>query len=498
MRKRLSLILAVLILLCLTGCDTSPETENPNPDTTPTVTQDESDDTTKREIALAYSHDDTFNPFSTATEVNGQLTGLLYEGLAAISDGFAPTTALAAKIEKTDDTHLTVTLRKGAVFSDGSKVTPEDVTASFKAAKKSDRYRRLLENVSSASEREQTVVFTLSSADPNAKACLIFPVVKADTLTDKAGEAPIGTGPYVVKSTKTGHQLKKNPQYTADLPYQTVSLRHLPNRTARQHGVASGEISYCYDDLSEGDIPRLSGANRSVEMNDLVYLGMNTTKGKLKDATVRQALSQLIDRQEVVTTTYTGWATASAYPFHPKWKSMKDKTGDTAVDTDGALSLLEEAGATAKTGDRLELELIYSIGRADRAKIADTIRTQLEVAGIEITTVPLEEEEYLERLKAGKYDLYVGEIRLTADHSLRPLLMGGDASYGIDKAGQAAKVYKEYLSGDKKLTEFLKVFSQDMPYIPLCWRDGIAAFDRRLTAVTPTGYDPYAGFAGWQ
>ena len=497
MRKRLSLILAVLLALCLTGCDDLPETESPNPDTTPTATQDESDKTTtKREIALAYSHDDTLNPFSTATEVNGQLTGLLYEGLTAISDGFAPTTVLAAKIEKTDATHLSVTLRKGAVFSDGSQVTPDDVTASFKAAKKSGRYRRLLENVASANVREQAIVFTLSSADPNAKACLIFPVVKASTLTDEVGEAPLGTGPYVLKATKTGHQLKKNAHYTADLPYQAISLRHLPNRTARQHGVASGEISYCYDDLSEGDIPRLSGANRSVEMNDLVYLGMNTAKGKLKDATVRRALSQLIDRQAVITSTYTGWATASAYPFHPKWKSMKGKAGNIAVDTDGALSLLEEAGCTAKTGDRLEL--IYSTHRGDRAKVADAIRTQLEVAGIEITTVPLEEEEYLERLKKGEYDLYVGEIRLTADQSLRPLLMGGDASYGIDKAGKTAKAYKEYLSGDKKLTAFLKVFSEDMPYIPLCWRDGMAAFDRRLTAVTPTGYDPYAGFAGWQ
>ena len=498
MQKRLSLILAVLLALCLAGCDDLPETDTPTPDTTPTTQDTSNDSDSKREIALAYSHDDTLNPFATVTEVNGQLTGLLYEGLTAIGDGFAPTTALAAKIEQTDDTHLSVTLRKGAVFSDGSAVTPDDVTASFKEAKRSTRYKRLLQNVSSATVREQKVVFTLSSADPNAKACLIFPVVKESTLTDKVGEAPLGTGPYVVKATKNGHQLKKNAHYTATLPYKVVGLRHLPNRTARQHGVASGDISYCYDDLSEGEIPRLSGANRSVEMNDLVYLGMNTAKGKLADAGVRRALSKLIDRQAVVSAAYTGWAIASAQPFHPKWKPMKGKTGSLSVDADTALDLLDEAGCSSSGGSRLELELIYSTHRTDRAKVADAIRTQLELGGVEITTVPLEQEEYLERLKSGKYDLYVGEVRLTADHSLRPLLMGGDASYGISKSGDAAKAYGRYLSGDSKLSEFLKAFSADMPYIPLCWRDGIAAFDRRLTAVTPTGYDPYAGFAGWQ
>ncbi len=498
MRKRLSLVWAVLLLLCLAGCDQPPKTEDPAPDTTPTTQQESEDGGSQQGMALAYSHDDTLNPFSAATEVNAQLTGLLYQGLTAVGDDFTPTTVLAAKIEKTDDTHLTATLRKGAVFSDGSAVTPADVTASFKEAKKSERYRRLLENVSSATAKEQSVVFTLASADPNAKACLIFPVVKAGTLTDEAGEAPLGTGPYVVKATKTGHQLKKNPHYTAALPYDGIALRHLPNRTARQHGVTSGEISYCYDDLSEGDLPRLSGANRSVEMNDLVFLGINTAKGELKKAEVRRALSRLIDREAVATTVYTGWATASANPFHPKWKSMKGKTGAVAVDTDTALDLLDEARCTPDGGVRLELELIYSTHRADRAKVADAIRTQLEVGGVKIVTVPLEEEEYLERLKSGKYDLYIGEIRLTADHSLRPLLQGGDASYGISKTGDAAKAYTAYLSGDSKLTEFLKAFAADMPYIPLCWRDGIAAYDRRLTAVTPTGYDPYAGFAGWQ
>lgn len=501
MRKRLCLILAVLVLLCHTGCGDLPETADPAPQTDPTATQDDSDGGTaasSREMALAYSHDDTFNPFAAVTEVNCQLTGLLYEGLAAIGEEFAPTTVLASKIEKTDDTHLTATLRKGAVFSDGSAVTPEDVVASFKEAKKSERYRRLLQNVSSAAVREGKTEFTLSSADPNAKACLIFPVVKAATLTDKEGQAPLGTGPYVVKSTKTGHQLKKNSHYTAGLPYDTVALRHLPNRTARQHGLSSGEISYCYDDLSEGDLPRLSGASRSVEMNSLVFLGVNGSKGKLRDASVRRALSLLLDRQATVDAAYTGWATASADPFHPAWKSMKGKTGTAAADPDTALSLLDEAGCTPQGGKRLELELIYSTDRADRAKVADAIRTQLELGGVAVTPVPLKEEEYLKRLKSGKYDLYVGEIRLTADHSLRPLLSGGDASYGISKSGEAAKAYRRYLSGEGKLADFLEAFAADMPYIPLCWRSGIAAFDRRLTAVTPTGYDPYAGFAGWQ
>lgn len=496
MRKRLCLIFAALLALSLCGCNDLPETSDPVPEQGNTsVTNDSS--TPYRETALAYSHDDTLNPFVTTAEVNAQLTGLLYEGLIAIGEGMTPTAVLAAEVEQTDATHLTVTLREGAVFSDGSKVMLSDVTASFKEAKKSERYRRLVQNVTSATIRNQTVVFTLDLADPNAVACLAFPVVKASTLTEKAGNAPVGTGLYVLESTKSGHRLKKNSQHTEHVPYETVSLRHLPNRTARLHALSAGEISYCYDDLSEGDIPQVTGASCVVPMNALVYVGVNSARAQLKEATVRQALSLLMNRSTIVETAYVNRAVATTAPFHPQWSKMEGLSSTPKRNVDKAVTLLDEAGCKPKNGKRLELELIYSTQRSDRAKVADAVRTQLEAGGVAVTLTPLAEEEYLKRLETGEYDLYVAEIRLTADHSLRPLLMGGEAGYGINVEGAATVAYGQYLAGDITLKEFVTAFSKDLPYIPLCWRDGLAAYDRRLTAVSPIGYDPYAGFAEW-
>ena len=81
---------------------------------------------------------------------------------------------------------------------------------------------------------------------------------------------------------------------------------------------------------------------------------------------------------------------------------------------------------------------------------------------------------------------------------LSSLLMGGAASYGISRGGAAAVTYGQYLSGAVGLSDFTATFAQDLPYIPLCWRQGLAAYDRRLTTVTPSGYDPYSGFAAWR
>ena len=496
MKKRFCLLLALLCVLTLGGCGDLPQTDTPTEQ--PIQQQEQQPSTGQRPFALAYSHDDTLNPFAAATEVNCQLTGLLYEGLMALDATFVPQPQLAASVEQTDPTHLTVTLRKGAVFSDGAAVTAGDVLCSFTEAKRSDRYRALLTNVISAKQSGDTVVFTLRSADPNAAACLTFPIVQEDSLTDEAGQAPLGSGAYKLKTTDTGAALVRNTRYGDNHPYKGIPLRHLPNIASRRHGLASGDITYYYDNLLEGNTPQTTGANRSVDMNALVLLGINGTSGKLKDAAVRRALSALLDRTVITRSAYAGWGVASSSPFHPHWQPIAASVTDSPRDVGGAVSLLDGAGLTSDGGPRLELELIYSTQRPDRAQVAELVRTQLDSGGVEITPVPLSEKEYLSRLKKGDYDLYIGEIRLTADHSLRPLLAGGAASYGVPTSGGAAKAYRRYLSGDTTAEEFMTAFAEDMPYVPICWRSGLAAYDRRLTALTPTGYDPYAGFVGWK
>ena len=499
MKKRLCLLLAAVCAATLCGCGDVSEPSDPvtEPETTVTQPEEETPQDTRR-FALAYSHDDTLDPFSAKTEVNCQLTGLLYEGLTALDGAMTPQPLLAASVEQTDPTHLTVTLRSDAVFSDGSAVTSADVTASFEAAKKSSRYQGLLQNVAAARAEKEGIRFTLVAADPNAAACLTFPIVKAGTLTEEPARGPIGSGVYQIKVTDTGAALTRNKRNKAKPTYTTITLRHLPNTAARQYALASGDITYYFDDLSEGNNPRITGASRPVEMNALLYLGVNGIKGKTADPVVRRALSALLDRSAVATEVYAGRASATVQPFHPSWGTMKGLTVPVARDLDGAITLLDEAGCKAVGGTRLELELIYSTQRTDRARVADLLRTQLEGGGVSVTLTPLSEEEMRERLKKGEYDLYLGEIRLTADHSLRPLLNGGDASFGISQSGKAAVSYRAYLGGTATLAEFLTVFGEEMPYLPLCWRSGLAAYHRGITTVTPSAYDPYDGLAGWK
>ncbi len=491
MRRLLGFLMAVACVLTV-GC--SPTADVSSPSSSQSVSP--SAPQTVKAFALPFSREDTLNPYATVTEANLSLAGLLYDSLTVIDGDFMPQLSLAAAVTPTDATHLTVTLRDGAVFSDGSAVTPADVTASFEAARASANFDELLSNFVSASvdRKSGVITFTLLQGDPNAAACLSFPVMKASTVTSTAAQAPLGGGVYVYTVTDSGMALTANPHSTAKPRYTSVPLRDLPNAQSMYYGLASGNISYYFNDLNTGEVPRITGAVDKVNMNALIYLGINSAHPALSQPTVRQALSLLVDRDTLADKALSGWATPAKTPFHTAWGGVTEATpifGQS--DLGGALELLKTAGQS-----KLKLELIYSLDSGNRGTLADMVRTQLESAGIQVTVTPLAYADYMTRLQSGDFDLYLGEIRLTANMDLNPLLGGGEARYGIAADNPAVLSYQQYRAGDGTLAGFIAAFGESLPYIPLCWRHGFAAYDRRLLSVTPHGFSPYYRLADWQ
>ena len=504
MTRRIWCVLLALCVLLLSGCDDSPALPDTAPEgqTAPTAVPGTVVEIPEEPLvfALAYSYDDTLNPFAATTEVNLQLSYLLYDSLTVITEGYVPTPSLAESITQPDATHLTVTLREGAVFSDGSAVTANDVVKSFQAAQTSSNYASLLANVASAKADSKAggVTFTLTAPDIHAQACLTFPIVKASTLTDEVAQAPVGGGLYMTRQGDDGLMLVKNPYHPTEVQFAEVALRHLPNSASRDYALASGQIAYYFDDLSEGELPQVMGASQPVELNTQLLLGINSAHEQLALPAVRQALSLMLDRATIASVYGTG-GVAVASPLPTAWQPMASCVlPSTAQDVETAKRLLDEADYPLKGKDVPQLRLIYWEGRKDRAVVAEHIRVQAEACGIQMVPTPLSATEYRQALTDGEYELYLGEFRPGADMSLRALLLGGETSYGVAEDSVAKEVYQRYLSGESTLQEFLDAFAVDTPYIPLCGWGGIAVYDRRLTVITPTGYNPYYGIATWQ
>lgn len=524
MKRVLCLVSSLLLTLFFVGCHT---VTPPASDTTPT----DPDGTTVKTLCLAYNREDTLDPFSASTQLNLCLSSLLYEPLLRPGADFAPVLVLAQSAEQTDSTHIAVTLRKGAAFSDGTAVTADDVIFSFNKAKASANYKVALANVQSASAKRGVITFTLSSADPNGSYNLYFPIIKRSTDTSAAATAAVGSGPYVFNAD--GQKLTANTKNAAGAAAQNkeIQLLSLMVNDAVLQNLENGSIHYMFNDLSDGDIPRTSAKDTAVDLPQLVYLGVNSSRAALAAPAVRQALSAAIDRTALAASSYAGRALPATTPFHPKWKpavglsafsagseagkvnallqaAQTVPTTTAATGAAGATTAATTVATTAKTKAATSaaetamttsvkdtpLTLLYAGGNRCREALVKALVQQLHQAGFQVTAKPTGFDDYKAQLSAGNYDLYVGEIRLTPSMNLFVFLRaGGAAAFGVNSAGEAAQTYAAYRAGEKTAAEFVEAFSRDMPYIPLCYRQGMAAGHAALTYITPSAYSVYDG-----
>lgn len=528
MKRILSLLSCLLLTLAFVGCRAVTPSGS---DTTPT---DNGDAVTAPEtLCLAYNREDTLDPFSAATQLNVCLSPLLYEPLLRPGADFSPTLVLAQSAEQTDATHIAVTLRANAVFSDGSAVTGDDVVYSFNKAKASANYRVALSNVQAASAKRGVITFTLSSADPNGSYNLYFPIIKRSTDTGAAATAAVGSGAYVFQADS--QTLTANPKNAAGATAQNkeIKLLSLVSSDAVLQNLENGSIHYMFNDLGDGDIPRTSAKDTAVDLPQLVYLGVNSGRAALASPAVRQALSAAVDRTALAASSYAGRALPATTPFHPKWKpaaglsafsagseagkvnellqtAQTAPTTAEAAATDTATTTAETAATTtaetaatttaettatdAMSVKEVPLTLLYASGNRCREALVKVLVQQLTQAGFQVTAQPAAYDDYKAQLDAGSFDLYIGEMRLTPSMNLFVFFRaGGAGAYGVNTAGEAAQSYAAYRAGEKTAAEFVADFGRDMPYIPLCYRQGMAAGHAALTYITPSAYSVYDG-----
>lgn len=494
---------AVLLALTLSGCATLPEGWKPAGDASsaPSASAPAPAPVT---LTLSYSGEDTFNPYAAKTAVNLYFAGLLYEGLTSFDANLVPQPALAASITAADPLKPVAALRTDARFSDGSVVTAADVAESFRLAKASANYAALLANVQSAqANKDGTVTFTLAARDRNYQACLSFPVLKTGTAS---AVAPIGTGPYVFRDGETPSLAANSHARTAPAT-SSIALKSLSDEAAILHGLESGMVSFYFSDLTDGEIPRTSSATMDVPLNYLVFLGFNAKKAGLSEPEVRQALSAAVSRKGLVEAAFAGRATPALTPFPSFWgPAVEIKGFAESENIASAVAQLQKAGYNTTGGTvpsgtdkvkTLSLELLVSKGNSFRQAAAQTVKSQLAKAGVEVTVTELAFSEYESRLRKGQFDLYIGEVRLTAAMSLRPFFSGGDASWGVAANSAAAAAYAQYQAGSVTMQEFVDAFVKDAPFAPLCWRKGIAAYNRAVSGVSPHALNLYYRVEKW-
>ena len=504
MKKMFCIFMCFIAVLSFVSCKQSEKTDE---NTTEPENQEEiiengdEGETVKSRLILPYNEKDSLSPYEAKGQINIKLSTLIFDSLYSLDEKFMPT-GVIAESEENDKLNLTVKLKSGVVFSDGSNLTASNVVNSFYSAKSSDTYSGLLENFSSATAVDNlTVRFTLLSEDRFAVNCLTFPIV------ENSGDTFIGSGRYYLSSGELKYN--KNHVSGSKPKIKTISLCNIDDTSLLYQKMQVGIISTAYNDLSDCKNERLTAKAYNVSLNNLVFLGIDNTNALLKDSNLRKAISMAINKIAIVQKDFQGFARETEAPFNTDWGEIgfEMKPG---YNQSAAVQLLDDNGykypdSTARyrgneKGKSLSFTLVVNKKNAFRLSAAESIKQSLSEIGIEIKIKSLSDKDYKEAIKSGKFDLYLGEIKLPENMNLSAFFSeSGSAGVKIDKKLSCISAYKKMLGGSGDIEKFVSQFQEDVPFIPLCFRDGVFIVSNALKEnVNATQTDLYLNISKWQ
>ncbi len=509
-KSLICIFLSLTLLLSFTGCKNGKKDKDKNNN------QNEKSVT----ASLLYCKSDSFNPYTARTEITRELASLVFEPLIKLDNEFNVINRLAEEIESEGNVWKVKLI--DAKFSDGTTVTADDIIYSYNLAINSKTtHASTLSSVKSVvAENSKTVVFTLKRIDNYFSNLLSFPIIKAnsDTLLDSDGvaAAPIGCGRYIFDETQS--LLIQNQNYFGKSgQIKTIKLIDAPDADAVAHYVEIGASDLYYSDSASGDIVRMSGKRTQVNLNNLVYIGINSAYPELKNKNIRYAISAALDRNKICRNAFYNNAIAATGFLNPLFDDAKpyqtiDSTPNLKItvenfDRIGYNSLDEEGYRLNFSGRRIHFTLLVNEENQSRVIAAELIKEQLKSVGIDITVVKKKYEQYMAALSQNAFQLYLGEISVPNNMDLSGLVIsGGSAAFGVfgetvnpDKDNEnkeenesaeekpievvktsVQSVIEGFYSGNDSIGSVVSVLLTEMPQIPICYRQGVLFYDSKI------------------
>lgn len=279
-----------------------------------------------------------------------------------------------------------------------------------------------------------------------------------------------GTGPYTITDYEQGssYVFERNDNYWGEAPaVDKLTVNIVPDLDSRLLALRSGEADFLlgvsnlsydsFDELSETDG---FTAVKSENHSKCDYILFNSANTALQDAQVREALSEAIDKESMVSNVLYGLQENAAYMFDPAlpncaldlpaYESNKEHAGE-LLDAAG-WKLNDATGLREKDGQALTLKLVYQAGYGSNDSVAQFLKSELEKVGVELTLESFDLTTYSTKIYEGSYDM---ALAFSYGVPYDPhVTLSGFVGYDLGDVSMQSFDFKEELNG--YLTELMQ------------------------------------------
>ncbi|HWR27370.1 MAG TPA: ABC transporter substrate-binding protein [Candidatus Thermoplasmatota archaeon] len=467
----------------------------------------------------------TLDPADAYDAESTDLISQIYDTLVTFqgndSQTFSPCLATDWTVS-VDSLTYTFHLRPNVKFSNGNDFTAEDVKYSFDRVLTMNAPEsgvdwilgQCMDTDSTTILDDHTLQITLTEPYGGFLALLAFTVaaiVDKDYVEANGGvvpgetniwmkEHPMGTGPYMVKSTENTSEvlLIKNPLYWGGWDgnhVEKVFFRTTPDIGERISALLDGVADFTYvpyeilwDVIGEEGI-----VVQPFDSYDVSLLSINTKASNnefLADGQVRKAFSFAFDYNTAIETAWDGYASRllGAIPTGmPYYETQNNGQPYYTFDLSMAENILDDAGylkdycvnGTLYRFNGVTMRLFYNAGNSEREKMAVMFRDALEDIGIRSSVIAEEWPQLLHRIYTtddwdmvfvgwgpdyNDPDVYIGPFIGSADIG-QDTYNTGYRNDTVDKKILEAKYSADPAVRAAAYTAAFDIYIQEPPYI---------------------------------
>ncbi|MFS3129290.1 ABC transporter substrate-binding protein [Nocardioides sp. Bht2] len=499
MKRKLASAASVVALLITAACGGGSETTkaDPNAEIDPGV-------------AVVYQNSwaaSGMDPHKTMLGADGLFLGMFYDRLVHRSPAGDPIPGLAESWEfDKDGKALTLHLREGVTFSDGSVFDADAVVANLKRALEPDSGTAPLLAVVGDVRSENATTVVISLKGPGAAlpltlsdlpGMMVSPQAFATpAAATKLKTTPAGAGRYTLADAEAGarYVLKANPGYwdPAAIGATTFEWQVVADPQTRLNAISSNDaniiqVSTTLVAPAEARPELVVSAQPTLNSHTLNF---NRSKSEFDKVEVRQAVLYAVDRQEIVEGALDGQATVADQPFPTGYFAHNEALeGSYAHDPDKARELLASVGL--KDGFSFEV-LVLNVAQIVRE--AEIIQAQLAKVGIKMKITPVALADLSAAFNRGEGDAAMnawagrGDPAILLNQYFNPAAPGNpskSSAEGFEQAMSAANSAFDDTERGPLLGKVSQLVMDDALYLPIAFFNQGAIHSNNLVGYTP-------------